>query len=77
MEEGKVVFAPISYTHPIEQHMMERQTHEFWMKQDYPFLVASCGVIVLMIDGWRESRGVQEEIKVASYLGKPIVYREP
>ena len=47
------------------------------MKQDYPFLVASEGLIVLMLEGWQDSKGVQEEMRVAECLGKPIVYREP
>jgi uncharacterized protein DUF1937 len=77
MCEGKTIFSPLSHTHPIQQRMREDKGHDFWMKADYPFLVAADGLIVLMLDGWQESKGVEEEIRVASYLGKPIVYREP
>lgn len=34
------------------------------------------GVWVLMLDGWRESGGVQAEIDIALRLKKPVMYLE-
>jgi hypothetical protein len=33
--------------------------------------------MVLMLDGWRESIGVQAEIAIANELGKPVTYSLP
>jgi hypothetical protein len=32
-------------------------------------------VVVLMLDGWERSEGVQAEIRIAEALGKPVRYR--
>jgi hypothetical protein len=34
-------------------------------------------VVVLMLDGWEESIGVQAEIRIARELGKPVRYLAP
>ncbi len=34
-------------------------------------------VVVLMIDGWKESVGVQAEIAIARELGKPVSFLTP
>ncbi|MBX3452499.1 MAG: DUF1937 family protein [Planctomycetaceae bacterium] len=34
-------------------------------------------VVVLTLDGWRESAGVQAEIRIAGELGKPVRYLAP
>jgi hypothetical protein len=31
-------------------------------------------VVVLMLDGWEQSRGVQAEIAIARELGKPVSF---
>jgi len=31
-------------------------------------------VVVVMLDGWRESVGVQAEIAIARELGKPVTF---
>lgn len=77
MIDGRRVFSPIAHSHPIEQHgMTEIKDGTFWMKQDGPLLVQSSEVIVLMLDGWRESKGVQEEIRICTLINKPISYME-
>ena len=34
-------------------------------------------MVVLMLDGWRESVGVAAEIRIAGELGKPVRYLAP
>lgn len=43
---------------------------------DRAFIKNASGVIVLMLDGWRESIGVKDEIKLAKELRLPIMYIE-
>jgi hypothetical protein len=50
--------------------------HEFWMKQDIPMLARAERLMVLMIDGWKQSRGVAEEIYFAINRRLPIEYIE-
>lgn len=79
MNEGHVVFSPISHSHPVADHLDPtlRTDHEFWMKQDLPFVEWAEEVYVVVIgkDGiyWiQTSPGVQREMEFAKALNKPI-----
>lgn len=72
---GEIVFSPISHTHPIFETMADISFGwDFWHKFDLAFLEVSKKLIVVKIDGWKESAGVQAEIKIAEKLGIPIEY---
>lgn len=78
MAQGVVVFCPISHSHPISEAMNGgHMDHEAWMAQDLPILAHASRLIVLKLDGWRESRGVTEEIEFARDNGIPVEYMEP
>ena len=74
---GEVTFSPIAHSHPIEVESGVVSDGEFWKRQDEPYLMACTKLAVLMIPGWKESRGVQHEIDVATKRGIPIEYIQP
>ena len=47
---------------------------QFWQRHDRRYLDVCDEVVVLMLDGWRESVGVQAEIAIARELGKPVTF---
>lgn len=67
MEAGYVVFSPITHGHSVADHLHHRDasSHEFWMRQCLPMLASCDWMMVLPIDGWRESRGLAEERQFA------------
>jgi len=69
-----VVFSPIAHTHPMSTIGGVEGDHDFWMRIDYPMLDKACGLIVLKLEGWEESRGVNSEIGYALGARKTIVY---
>ncbi len=72
--EGLLVYSPIVHWHSIaEEHDLPKD-HNFWLNQDRAMIIAAQGIMVLMIDGWKDSRGVQDEIKFAHQLQRPIQY---
>jgi len=72
MELGYQVFSPITHSHPISLNM-NKQGHDFWMKQDYPYIkLWADEVWVYAIDGWRESVGVGLEIDYAHSLDMEV-----
>ena len=80
MNEGKIILSPISHSHPIADYMDEslRTSQEFWMNQD-EVLLSKCDEITIVVinDDWQmieESKGVQEEIRIANELLIPITY---
>lgn len=76
MEEGHVVFSPITHGHSVVDHLHHRNahSHEFWMGQCLPMLKASELLVVLPMEGWRESRGIAEELAFARSNDIPICF---
>jgi nucleoside 2-deoxyribosyltransferase len=72
----QVVFSPITHSHPLAQHGLPGNW-QFWERYDRAFLERCDEVVVLMLDGWGESVGVQAEIRIAWELGKPVRYLAP
>lgn len=76
IRQGKTVFCPVAHSHAICSYGLPIDWG-FWERHDRRYLEASDEVIVLMLDGWRGSVGVQAEIEIARSLGKPVSYLEP
>jgi len=77
MLQGRVIYCPIAHSHPIEAHMFARQSHDFWLAQCRPLLQKASGLLVLCLPGWQDSRGVQEEERIATIRRIPIEYLQP
>jgi hypothetical protein len=73
MRSGKSVYSPIVSSHPLCHYGLPIHW-SFWQRHDLAFL-ALCGeVIVLRLDRWEQSIGVQAEIAAARTLGKPVSF---
>ena len=77
MQRGVIAFSPISHTHAMAVRHGLPETWAFWQASCHAFLSASERVIVLMLDGWRESIGVQAEIRIAESMGLELAYDSP
>ena len=76
MKSGIVVFNPLSHSVPINEFLSDIDSHEFWMSMDLPILRRCDEVLILGLEGWRESRGVRAEMFEAMALAKPITQIE-
>lgn len=83
MEDGFVVFSPISHTHPLSEKMSSdlQFDHDFWMKQDLTILSRCDYLWVVNIHRYNgitaqqlidDSKGCQTEMKKAQELNIPI-----
>jgi len=77
LKAGMSVFSPIAHSHAIAEQGDARDTWEFWRRVDLEFLARCDELVVLKLDGWRHSRGVQAEVATARKLGKPVSYIAP
>jgi len=79
LESGLNVFSPIVHSHSLVTAglMIDPRNHSYWMKIDEPFMVAACGMIVLIHDGWQDSRGIKEEMAYFTEAKKPIAFMTP
>ena len=76
MRRGNVVFSPIVHGHPLVGHGLPTDW-PFWERFDREHLRRCDELVVLTLDGWRESVGVAAEIRIADELGTPIRYLAP
>lgn len=74
MNSGHLVFSPIAHSHPIALKCELPTTWDYWRRYDYRMLLCSTKLVVAMMDGWQESKGVQAEITIAKEFDIPIEY---
>jgi len=63
------VFSPITHSHPLHKLGGCRGDWRFWEQIDYEYLSCSNRLVVLLVDGWKESVGVTAELQIARELG--------
>jgi len=71
LQAGEIVFSPIAHSHALVEHGLPTDW-PFWERVDRDHLARCDEVVVLMLEGWRESVGVAAEIRIAGELGKPV-----
>jgi nucleoside 2-deoxyribosyltransferase len=72
LRNGVLVFSPIAHTHPIALAGDLPLDWAFWQRFDREMIAACDEVIVLCLDGWASSRGVQAELAIAEEFGIPV-----
>jgi hypothetical protein len=77
MNKGNIVFSPISHSHHIAAEGGLDKGWDYWSKFDRAFIEWCDVVVVVRLDGWEKSKGVSEEIKIGTSLGKGIEYFDP
>lgn len=78
VNHGVMVFSPISHGHPMTAYgAVNPYDHPLWMQLDKHFMDMCDALVVATMDGWDESRGVQEEIKIFLAAGKPLYKINP
>lgn len=75
MRAGELVYSPISHTHPIAEAGDLPRGWEYWERYDTAFIEHSRRIVVLMLPGWVESKGVTAEIGIAERLGTPVTFK--
>ena len=75
---GIPVFSPIAHTHGIAEFGSVHPTdHAIWLPADKPFVDAASGLVMVLADGWKESKGMAWELAEFEKAGKPIVWMCP
>ena len=74
IKKGDIVYSAISHSHPIAITGGLPRDWSFWEKYDRAFLSVCRKMVVLMLPGWRESKGIAAEIKIAKEIDIPIEY---
>jgi hypothetical protein len=72
--EGRMVFSPITHSHPIAQVGNLPGDYDYWGRWNKRMLLSCDRLLVLMIPGWHNSKGVLAEIEIMQTAGKPVDY---
>ncbi|MDD9912118.1 MAG: DUF1937 family protein [Alphaproteobacteria bacterium] len=72
--EQKSVYVAAFNNVELDRYRKQPTTYEWWYVNMESFLSPAESCYVLCLDGWKESKGVAEEIAVAKKLGKEIIY---
>lgn len=72
VKQGVHVMVPIAHSHPISRHLpKELNTHDVWMKQDFPLVANAKGIILVEMPGFEKSKGMTMEAAWCKAWGKP------
>lgn len=76
---GLNLFCPITQSVRLNDFLNKHNQlgHDECMRVDYAFLARAKGLIVAMVDGWKESKGVALEIQFAQDRKMPIYFLAP
>lgn len=77
MEVGQPCYSPIVHGHDMAISSNLHHGYETWRAQDEAMIKSARELWVVMLPGWIESYGIEEEIKVAMRELVPVRYMEP
>jgi hypothetical protein len=77
LAEGITIYSPIVHCHHLALGHELPKDFEFWKEHNYNMLKPCQELWVLMIPGWRDSKGVREEIEFAQELNKLVTLVTP
>lgn len=72
---GEHVISPICHWHPIAKRFGFLGDAAYWAKYDKELQLRCDRLVVLMLNGWRDSVGVKAELELAERIRQPIEYR--
>lgn len=78
LRQGLPCFSPIAHSHWIALYGgLDPLAHDIWLPAEAPLRRRALGMILLGLDGWRDSKGLAAEIDEFGGAGKPIWFLPP
>jgi len=77
MDAGRLVYSPLSHSWGVLHASPAIINERTWLRHGLDMVRRCDAVVVLQIDGWRESEGVTVEVETARQNGKTVVFADP
>ena len=77
LKDGLAVYSPIVHCHELAKIADLPRDAAFWRKYNFIMLTAAESVGVLMLPGWEQSVGIDEEVEEGKKSGIKLLYIEP
>lgn len=75
---GYPIYSPILAGHPMAAYgRAPAVNHEWWKRFNEPMVLACDALLIAMMEGWKRSAGIADEVNVFASAGKPIYYLNP
>lgn len=68
----RTFYCPVAASHGIAEHGELAGDWETWRRQDEAMMDVCGSIIVVMMPGWRESKGVRAEVAYMTARDKPV-----
>lgn len=75
--DGRLFYSPISSCHGVAKKFGMPRDWKFWKRLDETIIKACKKLVVVQLEGWNESTGVNAEIKIAKDNNIEIEYLDP
>jgi hypothetical protein len=72
-----LMFSPIAHTHPISLVGSLPGEWEYWKSYDEAVLSTCRSLVVLQLENWEQSKGIQGEVEIAGRIDLPTYYTSP
>ena len=69
-----VVYSPIVHYHNLAKKYKLQKELKFWLRIDFHMIQLSSLLLVLQLEGWKYSKGVENEVREARRLDKNVRY---
>ena len=74
MNQGHIVYSPIAHCHPIATYGDLPKTWSFWRRIDEVYLRHSKMLVILPLEGWNKSVGLNAEMQMAKEFNLTITW---
>ena len=79
LSEGRSVFSPLTLTHPLDlalKRIGRSMDSEYWVAFDEPFMELCSEILVIRLEGWETSLGVEREIAFFESKARNVQYMD-
>ena len=77
VERGDWTFSPLLHCHEMAHRFHLPTDHIYWSSFNRAMLLPSTRLLILTLDGWKDSKGIADETIIAHETGKPINFIAP
>jgi len=77
MTEWRNVYSPILHNHFMAKMGGLPVDFDYWMNVDFDMIKRCDALVVLMLDGWEDSKGIKAEVDFATSIGLKVHYIKP
>jgi hypothetical protein len=74
LTDNRMVYSPIVHCHEMAKIHTLPKDFSFWKNYNKAMLERASGIILLKLEGWQESEGLQDEWKFARETNMPVTF---